>query len=230
MLAEFQWLFLKLSILVLPVIFAIAYHEAAHGLAAYFCGDRTAWRAGRVSLNPARNIDPFGTIVMPLMLFLLSRGSFFFGYGKQTVDVAQLRHQRRDVAWVSLAGPAANIVLAFVSALLLYAEPIAPLVARDWLHKTLAESVRLNVLWAILNMIPLPPLDGGRVAIGLLPAGVAKPLAQLEPYGFFILFALMLLPRIGVTSGLDLNLIGHLVNRPVFWILHAIGQLTGVVL
>ena len=213
---------------VLPVIIAITLHEAAHGLAAYLLGDTTAWRLGRVSLNPLKHIDPFGTLVMPAMLLLL-RAPFLFGYAKPVpVNFSALRHPRRDMVLVAAAGPATNIVLATLAALLFHAVAFLPPEAARWVAQNLRNALIINVVLAVFNMLPLPPLDGGRVAVGLLPNFLAVPLARLEPYGVMILLTLMLLPPIvGPQLGLDFNIISRLISGPTEAILRAILRLTG---
>lgn len=220
----------QISILALPAIFAITLHEAAHGYAAHRFGDDTAWRQGRVTFNPARHIDPFGTILLPLLLFFVSGGKALFGYAKPVpVAFDRLRHPRRDMVWVALAGPATNILLAVLSALLLHVVPYAPRLGAQWLEANLVTSLEFNIILAVFNMIPLPPLDGGRVAVGLLPDALAFPLARAERYGLLILIGLMLvLPMIGARAGIDLNLLWHVVEWPSNLLLHAILQLTGV--
>jgi Zn-dependent protease len=203
------------SIWVLPVIFAVTFHEAAHGFVAYQFGDDTAWRAGRVTFNPLKHIDPFGTIIMPAMLILL-RSPFLFGYAKPVpVNFRRLDSPRRDMVWVALAGPGTNVLLAIASSLLFYGVGLVPSVAADWLAENLKNSIVINVVLCVFNMLPLPPLDGGRVAVGLLPDTLALPLARLERYGMLILLLfLFLLPYVGEQTGLNLNILGWLIGVP----------------
>ncbi len=191
-----------LVIYVLPTLLAITLHEAAHGFVALKCGDTTAARMGRVTLNPFKHVDLFGTILLPLMLFL-AKSPFLFGYAKPVpVRFDNLRSPRRDMVLVALAGPGMNFMLAILSLFLIHGVSWAPLGAQELLKKTLLYSVSINVLLAVFNLLPLPPLDGGRVAVGLLPDSLARPLARLEPYGFFILLALMFLPSLfGISPG-----------------------------
>lgn len=228
--ASFAHLLQQVSVLALPAIFAITFHEAAHGFVAWRCGDDTALQAGRVTFNPLKHIDPFGTIVMPLVLFLVSGGRFLFGYAKPVpVAFHRLRHPRRDMVWVALAGPGINIALAVFSALLMYVADYAPDSIREWLYLNLQYSVMINVILAVFNMIPLPPLDGGRVAVGILPDALAIPLARMERVGMLVLIGLLfLVPMIGDHFGMDWNIIGRVVEGPVTWVLSAIGWLTGI--
>ena len=177
----------------LPVVFAITVHEAAHGYVARHFGDDTATVMGRVTLNPMKHIDPIGTILMPLMLYFATSGAFLFGYAKPVpVDFGRLRHPKRDMIWVALAGPASNFVQAILWALVLVGL-IAAGVDETFFIKMAQGGVLVNlVMWAF-NLFPLPPLDGGRVLAGLLPNGAAQNfLARIEPFGFFIVMGLVL--------------------------------------
>ncbi len=213
---------------VLPVIFAVTFHEAAHGFVASQLGDDTARRAGRVTFNPLKHVDPFGTIILPAMLILL-RSPFLFGYAKPVpVNFGRLDRPRRDMVWVALAGPGTNVLLAIVSALLFYGVGLAPPVAADWLAENLKNSIVINVVLCVFNMLPLPPLDGGRVAVGLLPDALALPLARLERYGMLILLLfLFLLPYVGQQTGLNLNILGWLIGVPADALIRLVLAITG---
>ncbi len=194
-------------VVAIPVILAITLHEAAHGFAALGFGDPTAQERGRLSLNPVRHVDLFGTILLPAML-KLSGSPFIMGWAKPVpVDFSRLRNPRRDMVWVALAGPGTNIALAIISALLFYALPLLPASATGFAAEMLANSLEINALLAVFNMIPLPPLDGGRVAVGLLPLPLARSLARTEKYGILILLGAMIaLPWLGSNVGVDLDL------------------------
>ena len=213
---------------VLPVLIAITLHEAAHGFVAHRLGDDTAYRLGRVTFNPLKHIDLFGTILLPAAL-LLVRSPVLFGYAKPVpVNFYALRHPRRDMVLVALAGPGINIALAIAAALLFHLVAYLPSEAVPWVAQNLRNALLINVVLAVFNMLPLPPLDGGRVAVGLLPNFLALPLARLEPYGMIILIAaLLVLPVLGAQMGVDLNILPHLITGPVETIIRAIVWLTG---
>lgn len=191
------------SILLVPAIIAITFHEAAHGFVAYRLGDDTAWQAGRVTFNPLKHVDPFGTILLPALLYLSS--GFLFGYAKPVpVSFWRLRHPRRDTVLVALAGPGTNVLLAIASALLLYAVPQIPMrTLALWVAYNLQVSISLNALLCVFNMLPLPPLDGGRVAVSILPRPIALPLAGLERYGMLIVLLIFVASYAGKPYGFD---------------------------
>ena len=169
------------SVWVLPLVIAITFHEAAHGFVAHRLGDNTAWQLGRVSFNPLKHIDPFGTLLLPAIL-LLSHSPFLFGYAKPVpVNFRALRHPRLDMVWVALAGPATNIALALAAAAAFHLLGLAPENTAQWFADNLKNALVINVVLAVFNMLPIPPLDGGRVAVGLLPNFLAIPLSRLEP-------------------------------------------------
>ncbi len=217
------------SVWVLPVLLAITLHEAAHGFAAWRLGDDTAKQLGRVSFNPLRHVDPFGTILLPAMLLVL-RAPFLFGWAKPVpVAFHRLRRPRRDMVLVAAAGPAANLFLATVSALLFYLLPLLPFTVAEWLSQNLFNSILINLVLAVFNMLPLPPLDGGRVAVGLLPDVLARPLARLERFGFLIIIGVIfLLPMLGRELGLDLDVFYWIVGVPVEWLFPFFMDLAGV--
>ena len=176
---------------VLPVLLAITLHEAAHGFVAHRLGDDTAYRLGRVTLNPLKHIDPFGTILLPAIL-LLRRSPFLFGYAKPVpVNFHALDHPRRDMVLVAAAGPATNVLLGAVAALSFHLVSYVPAGAALWVAQNLKNALIINVVLAVFNMLPLPPLDGGRIVTGLLPNFLSEPFARLEPYGLLILVALL---------------------------------------
>ena len=213
---------------VLPVLLAITLHEASHGFVAPLRGDDTAWRLGRVSFNPLKHVDPFGTILLPgLLLFLHS--PFLFGYAKPVpVNFGALKNPRRDMVLVAAAGPGINIALAIAAGLLAHAAGFLPAGAQQWTVLNLENAIVINVVLAVFNMIPLPPLDGGRVAVGLLPDVLARPLARLENYGMVIIIGLIfILPLVGAQLGQNLNVIGWLLGGPVDSIITAVLRLTG---
>lgn len=225
---DFQSILFKLSITVLPALIAITLHEAAHGYAALKFGDRTAQMMGRLSLNPLRHIDPVGTFLLPLSMFILT--GFMFGWAKPVpVDFRNLRNPKRDMIWVAGAGPGMNFLLALVSALLLHVAPLAPDVMSDWLVNNLVVSLQFNVLLALFNLIPLPPLDGGRVLVGVLPRGPAMAVARLEPYGTGILMLLVfLIPYGAAQAGVNFNPLFMVLGPATEWLVNAIATLVGL--
>ena len=211
---------------VLPVLLAITLHEAAHAYTAHFRGDDTAYRQGRVSLNPLRHVDPFGTVVLPGVL--LATGSpFLFGYARPVpVNQHALADPRRDMVLVAAAGPAANVVLAIIAFLLLGPLHDVPGDAIGWIVANLQRALVFNLSLAIFNLLPIPPLDGAHIAIGLLPPRLSRPLESAMPYGMLVVFGLVVvLPSIGNAIGIDLNVIGNLVMQVSHAILDAIGTL-----
>jgi Zn-dependent protease len=205
------------SVAAIPIVLAITMHEAAHGYVAKLFGDSTAYRLGRVSLNPVRHIDPIGTVALPLLT--LAMGGMLFGWAKPVpVDFGKLHHPKRDMLWVAAAGPGANLIMLLFWALIVkialmipgngYAEPM----------RLMGEiGMRINAVLMVLNLIPLPPLDGGRIAVSLLPRDLALPLARMEPYGLIILVVLLF-------SGM----LGRLINPLIDATMRSVGALVGV--
>ena len=186
-----------IAVAAIPILFAITLHEAAHGYVARHFGDMTAYQAGRISLNPLRHIDPVGTILLPLLTLVL--GGILFGWAKPVpVNFSALRRPKQDMLWVAIAGPASNLLMAFLWALVIklawsfpggyFAEPMLQMAQIG---------IKINVILMVLNLLPLPPLDGGRVAVSLLPHRQAYQLSRIEPYGLFILIALAITPVLG---------------------------------
>jgi Zn-dependent protease len=216
------------SVWVLPLLIAITFHEAAHGFVAHRLGDNTAFELGRVSFNPLRHIDPFGTLILPAIL-LLSHSPFLFGYAKPVpVNFRALRNPRIDMVWVALAGPATNIVLALLAAVAFHGLPLVSENSAQWLADNLKNALVINVVLAVFNMLPIPPLDGGRVAVGLLPRVLAYPLSRLEPFGMLILIGiLIILPMAGSQFGLNLDVISAILRTSTGYVIRLILLLTG---
>jgi Zn-dependent protease len=211
----------SIALLAIPVIVAITFHEAAHGYVARHYGDPTAAEQGRITLNPLKHVDPIGTIILPALL-LLSHAGFLFGYAKPVpVNFGRLNHPKTDMIWVAAAGPGMNIALAAISAILLFA--VLHLAPTTWLVTLLWGSVQINLMLAVFNLWPIPPLDGSKVAIGLLPPSLALPLWRLQPYGLFVLLALFFIANF---TGLDI--FGWMIGRPVAFLERPILSLLGV--
>ncbi len=220
---DFAQIIQTVAIYAIPVLFAITVHEAAHGYAARHYGDNTAYMLGRITLNPLKHIDPLGTIAMPLLLYFATSGAFLFGYAKPVpVNFGRLRHPKRDMIWVALAGPGANLVQAILWVVLGYLMVAAGVEERFFLEMARA-GLMVNLVMFAFNLFPLPPLDGGRILVGQLPMRAAIGLSRVEPYGFFIVLALVvsgivgslwLRPLMNVTAGLI-----ELLLSPLRWLL-----------
>ena len=209
---DFANLIQTVAIYALPVLFAITVHEAAHGYAARYFGDPTAHMLGRISLNPMRHIDPVGTILMPLLLYFATSGAFLFGYAKPVpVNFGRLRNPKRDMVWVALAGPGANLAMAIGWTVLAYVLVALGTEERFFLEMAQA-GMLVNLVMFAFNLFPLPPLDGGRILVGLLPMRQAVAVSRVEPYGFFIVLALVIS---GVVGGLWLRPLMVLTSKAI---------------
>jgi Zn-dependent protease len=220
---DFAQIIQTVAIYAIPVLLAITVHEAAHGYAARHFGDNTAHMLGRITLNPIKHIDPLGTVAMPLLLLFATGGAFLFGYAKPVpVNFGRLRHPKRDMVWVALAGPAANLLQA-VAWLVLYYLMRATGVDEVFFLKMAQAGLSVNLVLFALNMFPLPPLDGGRILVGLLPMRPALAVSRIEPFGFFIVLGLVLTGILGTywlrpLMGLTADLLETLLT-PLRWLL-----------
>ena len=220
-------LFYNLILLVIPVIVAITFHEAAHGYVALHFGDSTAKDEGRVTLNPIKHIDPFGTVLLPAVLYFTA--GFLFGYAKPVpVKFGNLRNPRWDMIWVAIAGPAMNITLAVISAVLLRIALTQGQTSESPFVQVLMSSVYLNAILAVFNMLPLPPLDGSKVLAPFLPIELARPYLAFERFGMVILLLLVFIfPMLAQRSGIDFDVLGLLVLDPAQAVVRAILSVVG---
>jgi Zn-dependent protease len=218
----------EISIWAIPAVIAITFHEASHGYVAHLLGDDTAWRQGRVSFNPLVHIDPFGTVVLPVMLLML-RSPFLFGYAKPVpVNFRALRHPRLGMILVAAAGPGMNLLLATIAALGFHIVGYVPAPGAQWLAANLRNALVLNVFLAIFNLLPIPPLDGGRILVGVLPGFLARLVSRAERYGLLILIALIfILPMLGARLGINLDPISRFIMTSTNAVLGIILRLTG---
>jgi Zn-dependent protease len=217
----------NILLLAIPVIIAITFHEAAHGYVALHFGDSTAKDAGRVTLNPLKHVDPFGTILLPALLYFTA--GFLFGYAKPVpVKFGQLRNPRWDMIWVAIAGPAMNITLAIVSAIGLRIVLTQGLTEDSPIVQVLVSSVQLNAILAVFNMLPVPPLDGSKVVAPFLPISLARPYLGLEAFGMIALLLLIFVaPMLAQRSGIDFDVMGPLVLDPAQAVVRTILRVVG---
>ena len=210
----------QISIWAIPALIAITFHEASHGYVAHLLGDDTAWRLGRVSFNPLVHIDPFGTVLLPGMLLLL-RSPFLFGYAKPVpVNFRALRYPRAGTILVAAAGPGMNLLLATIAALGFHIVGYIPAPGAQWLAANLKNAFLFNIVLAIFNLLPIPPLDGGRILVGVLPGVFARSMSRLEPYGMLILIGLLfVLPMLGLNPISQLIMAAtNVVGGAILWL------------
>lgn len=210
----------KAAIMAIPIIFAITLHEVAHGWVASWCGDQTARLSGRLSLNPLRHIDPLGTVIVPLLMMVFS--NFIFGWAKPVpVDARNMRNPRRDMAFVSIAGPISNLLMALFWGAIARIGLMMQMNGSEWFGVPMiymgGAGIMINVVLGVLNLLPLPPLDGGRLLLSLLPPRLAYQYSKIEPFGFFILLALIFT-----------NVLSMIMGPPVFFLIEFIGGLFGL--
>ena len=219
-----------ISVWIIPAITAITLHEAAHGWVAWKLGDDTARRLGRVTFNPLKHIDKVGTVILPGLL-ILSGAPFLFGYAKPVpVNFGRLNHPKRDMILVAAAGPGINIAMAFIAALAFHLVPLLPAGrTMEWVTENLRNAFLINIVLAVFNMFPLPPLDGSRVVAGLLPNEQARKFLKLDRYGLLILLALLILPPlIGGQLGIDLNILRWILLPPVEFVYDVLIRAAGL--
>lgn len=210
--SDFNTIVQTVAVYLVPVLFAISLHEASHGYAARYFGDPTASDQGRLSLNPIRHIDPFGTVILPLLLYFTIQVPF--GYAKPVpVDFSRLRNPKKQMAWVAFAGPGSNFVmgLAWMIAFVVLSV-LPPTEIGAFLRKMAGAGVSVNAAMFVFNMIPVPPLDGGRIVTGILPMSLARPYASIERYGMYVFGALVLLMYLGVLNGVLLAAIKFVIG------------------
>ena len=226
---DVQEILYKASTWIIPALLAITLHEAGHAFAAWKLGDPTAKLQGRVTLNPLKHVDPMGTIILPGLLLLL-KAPFLFGYAKPVpVNFGRLGNPRRDMVLVALAGPGMNFLLAFAFALCIHLVIYLPETQGLWAFENMRNGIILNVVLGVFNLLPIPPLDGGKVAVGILPNSLAIPLAKLERYGFMILIGIIfLLPMATRAMGHEINLLRWVNEVPIAYVVSFIAKAAGL--